>query len=277
MNDEGTTKERTDERTNSSAEDVMSWKCDRKTIYDTRPAPWRGTIRKVPAVEGRRWHNERARVQTRQRRDWTHDQVERLADLLDAGLDYMEIAQALRRTPTAIKIKAKRIKRSMRRTPVVLNARQAGQLLGVACSKRIVDWIGRGWLIGRARTTSGTPRTIWAVQYDDLVAFLRDSRYWMTYDPALITDPDLRAELVALRANAPGWLTVGAVARRYIVDIATVKQWIAKGFLPATRYGNHWVWSADLDGWVIPSMRSKVGIPRGAGRRAVGKTHLEAA
>lgn len=252
-------------------------KCDQKTIFTAKPAPWRGTIRKVPTIEARRWRNQRAYARTDRRRDWTHDQVERLSDMLDAGYSYVEIAQRLGRTPTAILVKAKRIGRSMRRTPVVLNAREAGRLLGISCSKRIVDWSRRGWLTARARPTSGTVRTIWAVQYDHLVAFLRDSRYWMTYDPARITDPELRAELVELRANAPRWLTPGEVAARCCVDAGTVKQWIAKGYLPATRYGNHWIWSADLEGWVIPSERSRIGIPRSAGRRVVGKTYLEAA
>ena len=201
-----------------------------------------------------------------------------MVDMLDAGYDLREIALRLRRTPNAIKVKSTRLGISMCTRPTVLTAQEVGRILGVVCSKRVTDWIKRGWLPGRARCSyQGCERFIWGIQYDDLVTFLRDHRYWMTYDPALITDPDLRAELVALRRGSPRWLTPGEVARCYRVDGATVKQWIAKGFLPATRYGNHWIWSADLEGWVIPSERSRRGIPRGVGRRVVGNAFLKAA
>ena len=250
--------------------------CDRNTQFATRQAPWRGTIRKVPASEARRWPvYQRRAIATDRRRDWSYDQVELLVALLDAGHDYDTIAPRMKRTRTAIQIKVKRLRMTMTTRPTVLTAHEVGRLLGLRCSKRVPDWIDRGWLQGKPRITRGrTTRHIWGVQYDDLLGFLRDSRYWMTYDPALITDPELRAELVALRQDAPRWLTPGEVARRYHVDVGTVVQWIQKGFLPTTRYGNHWIWSAHLEGWVIPSMRSRAGIPRGAKRRVAGQAQI---
>lgn len=252
--------------------------CDRNTVFAARPAPWRGTIRKVPAIEARRWPvYQRRAIKTVVRRDWTNNEIDRMVDMLDAGYDLREIAQRMHRTPSAVKIKSTRLGFSMRTRPMVLTAQEVGRILGVACSKRVTDWIKRGWLPGRARRSrQGCERFIWGIRYDDLIAFLRDHRYWMTNDPGRITDRDLRLELTELRAGQPHWLTPGEVARRYCVDVNTVNQWITKGFLPATRYGNHWIWSAHLDGWVMPSMRSRVGIPHGSGRRVVGLTTLEA-
>lgn len=53
-----------------------------------------------------------------------------------------------------------------------------------------------------------------------------------------------------------------------------VKQWVAKGFLPATRYGNWWIWSEDLAGFVAPCERSKAGIPKTHRRLVVGPDRI---
>jgi hypothetical protein len=91
-----------------------------------------------------------------------------------------------------------------------------------------------------------------------------------------VTDPDLRAEFVALRAMRPRWLTIGAVARRYAVISNTVGQWIEKGFIPAVRYGNWYIREDVIEGWIPPCERSKAGIPKAMGRAVVGKCELVA-
>jgi excisionase family DNA binding protein len=251
---------------------------DDKTIFAWRPAPF-GRIRKVPPFEARRWPEyQRKPHATAKRRDWTHDQVDELHTLLDAGHDYPTIARRLGRSINAIVVKTQRLHCKMTTRPTVLTAREAARIAGVGCAKTIVYWIGLGWLPGKARRTLGkAPRRIWAIQYDDLVACLRDRTHWMAYDAACITDEELRAELVAQRAGQPRWLTHAEVAARYGVDRDTVGNWIQRGYLPSQRYGNHWIWSADLDGWVIPSERSRKGIPRSARRVVAGGDMLRAA
>lgn len=89
--------------------------CDRNTVFAARPAPWRGTIRKVPAIEARRWPvYQRRAIKTVVRRDWTNNEIDRMVDMLDAGYDLREIAQRLHRTPNAVKIKSTRLGFSMR-------------------------------------------------------------------------------------------------------------------------------------------------------------------
>ncbi len=247
---------------------------DAKTQFATKHAPF-GRIRKVPPFEGARWPMyQRTAIKTNLRRDWTHEEVDRLVTMLDAGHDYDYCARQLRRTPTAIVVKAKRVRCRMLRRPTVLTAREVARLLGKGCAKSVVYWIGAGWLKAKAATSSA--RTIWRICWDDLMAFLQNENYWMAWNAERITDPDLRAEYRTLRATRPRWLTIGAVARRYHVISNTVGQWIEKGFLPAARYGNWYIREDTIDGWVPPCDRSRAGIPKGMGRAVVGKRAIVA-
>ena len=234
-------------------------KNDARTMFAWKPAPF-GSIRKAPNHEGQRWPRYQRRAhRTAKRRDWTHDEVEHLTTLLDAGHDYTTIGRRLGRTRVAVQIKVKRLHSAMTKRPTVLTAREVARLLGKGCAKSVVWWIEAGWLVGNARRTIGrTERRIWAVQWGDLMTFLREPRFWMAWSPERITDADLRVEMTALRAGQPCWLTQGEVARRCHVSIEAVGQWITKGFLASQRYGNHYIWSADLDGWAPPCQRPRI-------------------
>ena len=241
---------------------------DQKTQFAWKPASF-GRIRKVPPFEGANWPAyQRRAIKTNLRCDWTYEDVDRLVSLLDAGFDYTYCARQLRRSRTAIVVKAKRIRCRMLRRPTVLTAREVADLLGKKCSKSVTWWIGAGWLKARAAMMNG--RKIWRVCWDDLMDFLREERYWMAWDVARITDADLRTDMFALRAGRPRWLTIGEVARRFCVLSNTVGQWIYKGFLPAVRYGNWYIREDEIADWVAPCERSKAGIPLGMGRVVVG-------
>jgi Holliday junction resolvasome RuvABC endonuclease subunit len=124
---------------------------DRNTQFACRPAPF-GSIRKVPAIEARRWRNTRARINSALRRDWTHEEVDRLVTMLDAGHDYDYCARQLRRTRTAIVVKTKRIRCKMLRRPTVLTAREVAAL----------DWqeVRKiGDVVDRYRMAEGTRRS----------------------------------------------------------------------------------------------------------------------
>lgn len=246
---------------------------DAKTKFTWKPASF-GRIRKVPTFEALRWVNSRARIDTNLRRDWTHEEIDHLVTMLDAGHDYDYCARQLRRTRTAIVVKTKRTRCKMTRRPTVLTAREVARVLGKGCAKSVVWWINAGWLKAQAAVCNG--RTIWRVCWDDLMAFLHNEAYWMAWDAARITDADLRAEFTALRAARPRWLTIGEVARRYSVISNTVGQWIYKGFLPAVRYGNWYIREDVIAGWLPPCERSKMGIPKAMGRAVVGKSELVA-
>jgi excisionase family DNA binding protein len=98
--------------------------------------------------------------------------------------------------------------------------------------------------------------------------------HWMAWDAERVTGEALREWARELRRGKPRWLTPGEVAERYGVTFEAVGQWVAKGWIPATRYGNWWVSEADLEGWVVPCERSKAGIPKASGRRVEGKAAI---
>lgn len=208
-------------------------------------------------------------------RDWGQDEISQLIDLVDKGFSYAHIARRLGRTETAVILKAKRIGYRLLHTRAALTCREIGDLLGLGCQKTAAKWIGRYGL--KARNGGTKQKPIWRVQWEDLCAWLEDPAHWMAYDPARCTSPPLREHLVEIRQGQPRWLTPGQVAQRYSVGWGTVKQWVEKGFLPATRYGNWWIRESDLNGWVPPCQRSKAGIPKTSGRRVVGPDRIEPA
>lgn len=250
---------------------------DSKTQFAWKPTPF-GHIRKVPPFEGARWPMyQRRAIKTDRRRDWTHEDVDRLVSLLDAGHDYGHCARLLRRSETAIRVKVKRTRTAMTKRPTVLTARQVADMMGIPCSKTVTRWITWGWL--KARAAMSNARTIWRVCWDDLIAFLEKPEAWISWCSDRIADETLRERALAIRQGEDRLLTQGEVAARYHVGISTVGQWLDKGFLPATRYGtrgNRCIPESALIGWLPPCERSKAGIPKAMGRAVVGKTAIVA-
>lgn len=253
----------------------MTRALDHKTQFAWRPTSF-GQIRKVPATEAQHWGElGRYKVYPRQRTrgdDWTHEEISRLVAFLDQGYDYDACAQKLGRTPGAIRVKVKRLRCPMSKRPTVLTARAVAQLLGKGCVKSVVRWIERGTLKGH------NAGRFWRVCWDDLMLFLCDERSWPMWDAARITDSDLRAEMLALRAHEGAYLTQAEVARRYHVGVGAVVQWLDKGWLPFVHSGggrgNRMIRERDLEGWVPPCERSKAGIPKRMGRRVVGNAAI---
>lgn len=208
-------------------------------------------------------------------RYWRRAEVDLLIRLIDDGYNYDAIARRLKRTPVAVRIKAKRLSHRLLRTRSALGARGAQRLLGLACAKTVTLWIAGYGL--KARNGGKPKRPLWRIQWLDLMAWLEDPRHWMAYNPARVTEPALREHLTEIRQGQPRWLAVGEVARRYCVTVGTVHQWRVKGFLSMTRYGNWWVRESDIEGWVQPCERSKAGIPRYAGRVVTGLDRIVAA
>lgn len=210
-------------------------------------------------------------------RDWPKADEDRLIELLEQGHGYDELARRFKRTRVAIILKCRRLGIRVTTSLATLSARDVAKLVGKKCSKSVVYWIEQGWLPARNAGGAGH-HALWRGQWDDLTAFLEQREHWMAWDAEAVTDLPLREWAQELRAAAGGrWLSIGEVARRYCVDSRAVNQWIRRGWLSATRYGNWWVWSADLEGWVAPCERPRAGIPKGTGRRLEGGSGVVAA
>lgn len=184
-------------------------------------------------------------------RKWSAKETAHLKQLLKDGYSYDEIARILKRSRTSIILKARRRTGRLTTVGTTWSARDVAKVLGIGCAKTVSRWIQWGWL--PARNGGGTGQhTLWRIQKADLYTFLGNRMYWMAWQPERITNDSMRAWAMALRADQPRWLTVGEVADRYGVTTKAAHNWIRNGYLPTARYGNHYVWEADLDGWQAP-------------------------
>jgi hypothetical protein len=195
------------------------------------------------------------KTRCRNRYTWTPLRLLALEEGLARGRSDEEIARRLGTTATAVNLARKR-RGLASRTARCGSARTVAARLGLGCAKKVAAWINAGWLRGRQGPARGANRQ-WIVEEADLRDFLRDSAHWHRWEVERIADPDLRAFADRVRA-AVRFLTLGEVAGRMCVQPKTVHSWIAKGYLPAVRNGNHLVREDDLARFELP----RIGGPR---------------
>jgi hypothetical protein len=185
----------------------------------------------------------------RQRLVWTLDRRYRVMTYLNLGLSDAAIGKKMGVSGEAIKL--------MRRrygiegvTKTKLTAREVARVMGVQCAKSVTRWIAARLLRGEHGYRQG-PHRIWLVERVDLYGFVEDEGTWHVWDPARITDRDLRRYATRIRGGVR-FLTPGEVADRMFVQHTTVNSWIHKGFLPARRWGNWWIDERDLARFELP-------------------------
>ena len=197
---------------------------------------------------------------------WTQRDEDRLIVLLERGYSYGTIARQLKRTRTAVIVRAKRHNMRLLTIGGVVSAREAAAVLGLGRQngRTVCGWIARGWL--RARNGSDTDRPLWRIQDDDLMAFLENSDYWMAWQPARLPDSALREWATEIRDGGPDWITVGEAARRVFIGVATMNGWIHRHGLAARRYGNWYVDARELDSFVVQRQRDEAAARERAAR-----------
>lgn len=188
---------------------------------------------------------------TRPERNWTTRQIEELESLLERGLSDEHIGRRLGRSANAVNIQRKRLGIPSR-TAQLLSCRQVADRLGIGCSKSVTRWIEAGYVRGRRGPRRG-PYRQWQVTEENLFEFLENPAHWHRWEARRITDKGLREW--ALELPKPRFLTLSEVARSYCVEPKTVHQWIAKGWLPARRNGNHVIDERDLVDFVPPCQK----------------------
>lgn len=185
---------------------------------------------------------------------WTRKDNSVMEEMLEAGHGYVAIGQRLGRTTDAVRHHAKRRGWSLYRVPGHRSASSIAQLVGHSTDV-VTFWIRLGWLEATCATTP-TQHPYWRVTDEALDAFLSNPAYMMAWDPARITDPELRVWAQQEQAKHPQWLHTKAVAARHHVTSAHVVYWICSGRLAGARYGRrYFVRECDLHGFVAPSVR----------------------
>lgn len=183
-------------------------------------------------------------------RDWRDDEVATLRDTI-GWRSAEQIAKALGRTPTAVRIKAKRLKlhwikgsveRSGNIRPVERHrhlgytARDVAKMLGIACAKTVAWWIEEGWLRGTKRPVRYGNNTVWRIHADAIEAFLRDYR-WL-YDPARIVDRGWRAFVAGLPPAE--WVGTAEAARLLPYTQGSISALCSRGDLAGEHWGSAW-------------------------------------
>lgn len=174
-------------------------------------------------------------------RNWTPAETARLRAAV--GLRSPEqLARELRRTPTAIRLRAKRLQlrwvlpASPQQPAHGLPASEVARRLGVSCAKTVVWWIRAGFLDGAQCDVLVGGGRVWRIVPDAVARFLATYR-WL-YDPGRIADPGWRAFVAALPPER--YLTAGEAARRLCYEVGSIDQLIVRGDLAACKRGPNW-------------------------------------
>lgn len=190
------------------------------------------------------------------RNNWTPSQADEVRELIHEGYSYAQIGKRIGRSATAVHVWTKRNMGNVRDVRPMsardVNGRMGKCDAGTWCQ----SLIARGWLKARRGIGAKHNRT-WVISEEALFEFLENPAFWHTWDAGAITVTDWREWALEMRTDR--FLTVGQVADRYFVTSSTVNSWIARGVLVAQRWGNHYIASSAIDGFVPPYERSKAG------------------
>lgn len=178
-------------------------------------------------------------------RPWSEDEIAYLREHYGVQ-ETAQIARHLGRTFTAVRVRATRLRlsiRKRRRRAGIYNARQVARMLGIGCSKTVALLIDAGHLA--ARVSGRDPlRPIYRIERDEMEAFLARPVAGVVVDPERIADPGLRA--VYLRADHHRWLTTAEAAERLDVSARALARHAREGTIPALRWGNWRIHEVDL-------------------------------
>lgn len=156
-----------------------------------------------------------------------------------------ELAAALGRSANGIHIRRERFLRipARSRREQWLCGRDVAIILGMGCAKTAGRLIDRGLLKGHVLPLDAK---IYAVSRHDLTRFALNPRNWVYFHPDRVTDPTLARQIALRRARWDDeWWSVGQVAAYHGCAVTTVSHFVAKGVIPATRWGNSWILRSD--------------------------------
>jgi len=127
------------------------------------------------------------------------------------------------------------------------------RLLGLSDSKTVGLWI-REYGLKATNVANRGDKPFWHIDWLDLMEWLEDENHFMMYRPERCTEPALREHLMEIRANHPGWWSVGQVADYWGCSIQLVNTWLQRGKLRSVKYGNNYV-RADEARAFVPSWK----------------------
>lgn len=190
------------------------------------------------------------------RKAWTEADRMVVEEMIAAGRSIREIARKMKRSENSVKVyTARNLKLRVIRP---MTAHKVAVTLGLGCGKTVTRWIAQGYLRGYRTNLGAAQNKQWLVTEDALLDFMRAPEHWHRWEPERIADWTLREWAQETRTET--YYTQAEVAKRYSVVIATVAQWMDRGFLRYADTGSHrMVPASALVGFVVPSDRPKAG------------------
>lgn len=193
---------------------------------------------------------------------WT-DADTRLLEELWGHVPDTTVAKRLGRTIEACELRMQRAVGRCRLDGIDgWTARGVARLMGVDDHKVTRQWIARGWLDAKRAPLAYGKHRVYVVAEPALLRFFRD--YPAEYRWERMRDPSGYYRRLAREAQGD-LLTTVQVAARYGVTVSAVRQWIAKGWLPALRgrtsgaTGALYVRERDLADWAPPGSGGRRG------------------
>jgi len=163
---------------------------------------------------------------------WTEDELEYLADNYGRK-SAAEIAKHLGRTKNALKIAGYRKLKGLNQCSNIFTARGTAETLGVACSKTVVAWHNKGYLVGKRAPFCYGDYQVWWFEYEDLIKCLQD-RPWLV-DPKRMPESFFRP-LVQEEWEKNRWYTKEEAGHFLgLADGNPIYRYIKAGWLPANR------------------------------------------
>ncbi len=188
---------------------------------------------------------------------WTPQETQQLREMVDAHRSYADMAAALGRTETAIRVRCKRLGMPLTKA-AGMTIRQTAALLGVPCSKTVAWWCNKRWLRSHDIGIEVYSGRVRVVEMDELLAFMENPRHWHLWEPERIPDAGLREWASEMRAGVR-FLTLGEVAERLCCTVGWVNVLITQGRIKAVRRGN---WLVREEDCIYPEVSTPKGRKR---------------
>lgn len=192
-------------------------------------------------------------------RYWRPDDLEYLAENYGTISD-QAICKHLNRTKNALHIQVVR-KLHINHKVNIYTAREVAALLGVACSKTIIDWKRRGWIEGHRSTIHCGGTFMWDFSYESIEKCLRD-RPWLV-NCSKMEHSYFQNLVKELFAQDP-WYSIYKTCQLISVVYQSVamthyikKKWLHPVKKPC-EWGNHWTYvffKSDIDRFLADDPR----------------------
>lgn len=221
-----------------------------RAIFDPTLVPWNGS-RRTGYYKKR--CNPCARKLTAQSKipsgrklvAWTEEEEKKMITMYNKGRSTEYIARVLKRSPPAISARIFEVFGTAKRAHYI-EMPELCSILGIKDMVRVRKWIQKGWMPGAKRIT----KTWYGIDYEDFLTWLANRDYWMLWDIADITSPEIQRHALEVREGKGYWVTTDQVVDITAWSKPTIVRSVQRGELShVVREKLAWYWIEDVYEW----------------------------